>query len=255
MATVIYNQRGFSGALVEIIEEDIKYTVKKTGDISRNVTQLRLLRGTGIPIPDIIYSDESTLIMEYIPGLPIETFISYYGVHDLFKDIVEYITYFQKETVDFDYTDVYNEFLYEIDYTQLPFTSSELTDRLPKILPRSKYYHGDFTLGNMIHNGYRWQTFLIDPVSTVFDSWVFDIAKLRQDTEGLWFSRDYLNLPDYVNLIKSMTAELDGLLRIEYPLAYDDNLYILMLLRVYRHCKTNTMEHNLIRNEILRLWK
>lgn len=253
MAKIIYNHQGFSGALVEIIEEGNAYTVKKTGDIHRNVKQLRLLKGTGVSIPDIIYSDDTTLIMEYIHGIPMDTFIHYYGVKDLFGDLVQYITRFQVDTVDADYTEVYNRFLEEIDFDNLPFTSGELLERLPKILPRSKYYHGDLTLGNMIHSGYGWRTFLIDPVSTVFDSWVFDIAKLRQDLEGLWFIRD--NGIEWSDHMGKILVELSDSLRSKYPLAYDDNLYILMLLRVYRHCKPDSLEYNLIRNEIIRLWK
>jgi hypothetical protein len=249
MAKIIHNQQGFSGALVEIISDD-NWVVKKTGDINRNVTQLELLKETGLPIPAIIYQDGDTLVMEYIDGLPIDTFIGSYGIRDLLGDIVRYITYFKQDTVDFDYTGVYNRFLDEIDFTHLPFTGGEMLDRLPKILPRSKYYHGDFTLGNMIHNAYGWQTFMIDPVSTVFDSWVFDIAKLRQDVDGLWFIRDYDN-----SHLQPILAELGLKLRHEFPGAYDDNLYILMLLRVYRHCQPNTLEYNLIRNEIVRLWK
>ena len=246
MAKIIHNHRGFSGALVEIIEEGNR-VVKKTGDISRNVTQLELLKDTGLPVPGIIHYDENTLVMEYIDGLPIDAFINSHGIRDLLGDLVQYITYFKQDTIDFDYTEVYNRFLDEIDFNHLPFTSGELLNRLPKILPRSKYYHGDFTLGNMIHNG---RTFMIDPVSTVFDSWVFDIAKLRQDIEGLWFIRDYDN-----SHLQPILQELGLKLGHEFPLSFNDNLYILMLLRVYRHCRPNTLEYNLIRNEIIRLWK
>lgn len=252
MAKIIHNQRGFSGALVEIIE-DYNWVVKKTGDISRNVTQLELLRETGLPVPRIIYHDRDTLVMEYIQGMPMYDFVHYYGIHPVYKDIKEYITFFQEDTIDFDYTPVYNRFLEEIDFAHLPFTSAELVDKLPKILPRSRYYHGDFTLGNMIHYGYTWQTYLIDPVSTVFDSWVFDVAKLRQDLEGLWFIRD--DGIEWREHIGGILVELSDSLRSKYPRAYDDNLYILMLLRVYRHCQPNTLEYNLIRNEIVRLWK
>jgi hypothetical protein len=243
---IIHTQKGFSGALVEIIE-DSNWVVKKTGDIRRNVTQLELLKETGLPVPAIIYHDEDTLVMEYVDGLPIDTLIGSYGIRDLFEDLVEYITYFKLDTLDFDYKGVYQTFLAEIDFSNLPFTVDELLDRLPKILPRSRYYHGDFTLGNMIYSG---RTFMIDPVSTVFDSWVFDIAKLRQDLDGLWFIRDYDNVH-----MAPILRELGLKLRHEFPEAYDDNLYILMLLRVYRHCKKDTLEYNLIRNEMLRLWK
>jgi hypothetical protein len=253
MVKIIYNNQGFSGAKVEIIE-DYNWVVKKTGDISRNATQLSLLRDTPVPVPAIIYYDEvDTLVMQYIQGMPIDDFVHYYGIEPVYRDIKKYIAFFQVGNIDFDYTEVYNRFLEEIDFTHLPFTSAELVDKLPKILPKSPYYHGDFTLGNMIHHSYTWQTYLIDPVSTVFDSWVFDIAKLRQDLEGLWFIReDGIEWREHMGKILS---ELSDSLRFVYPLAYDDNLYILMLLRVYRHCKVDTLEYNLIRNEILRLWK
>lgn len=254
-AKIINDQRGFSGALVEIIE-DYNWVIKKTGDISRNVAQLRLLRDTPVPVPAIIYHNESdTLVMEYIQGMPIDDFVHYYGIQPIYKDIIKYIAFFQQDNVDYDYTMVYTTFLNkEVDFADLPFNANELIDKLPKILPKSPYYHGDFTLGNMIHYGYTWQTYLIDPVSTVFDSWVFDIAKLRQDLEGLWFIRDHIEI-EWHNHIREMLVELSDSLRTKYPLAFDDNLYILMLLRVYRHCKPDTREYNLIRNEILRLWK
>ena len=254
MAKIIYNHQGFSGALVEIIE-DYNWVVKKTGDIERNVIQLKRLRDTLVPVPKIIYHDEcDILVMEYIQGMPLDDFIHYYGVQPVYKDIKEYITFFQQNNVDADYTEVYATFLNnEIDYANLPFTAIELIDKLPKTLPKSPYYHGDFTLGNMIHYGYTWQTYLIDPVSTVFDSWVFDIAKLRQDLEGLWFIRE--NGIEWQEHMGGILVELSDSLRSKYPLAYDDNLYILMLLRVYRQCKVETPEYNLIRNEIIRLWK
>ena len=134
MTTIIHNQRGFSGALVEIIS-DGDWVVKKTGNINRNVTQLELLKDTGLPVPGIIHHDADTLVMEYIDGLPIDTFIGSYGIRDLFRDIVKYITYFKQDTVDFDYTGVYNGFLAEIDFTHLPFTSGELLSRYPEYYP------------------------------------------------------------------------------------------------------------------------
>ena len=41
----------------------------------------------------------------------------------------------------------------------------------------------------------------------------------------------------------------------KFPIANDDYLLILMLLRVYLHCEKDSLEYNFIMKEINRLWK
>jgi hypothetical protein len=86
-------------------------------------------------------------------------------------------------------------------------------------------------------------------VTLKYDSWVFDIAKLRQDLECKWFLRRDPVMLD-VKLLNIQEHVLS-----KFPIANDDYLLILMLLRVYLHCEKDSLEYDFIMKEINRLWK
>ncbi len=90
---------------------------------------------------------------------------------------------------------------------------------------------------------------MIDAVSVEYDSYIFDIAKMRQDLECKWFLRK----TDVRLDIK--LQNIQDKLRKLFPLAFNDNLLILMLLRVYLHTKSGDFEREFILREIRRLWK
>ena len=58
---------------------------------------------------------------------------------------------------------------------------------MPRVL-QSSNYHGDLTLEKIIYTSDR-GFFLIDCTTIEYDSYIFDIAKLRQDLELGWFNR------------------------------------------------------------------
>jgi 5-methylthioribose kinase len=130
--------------------------------------------------------------------------------------------------------------------TDFPFTKEELISRLPKILP-SSMYHGDLTLENIIHTDAGF--YMIDPVTIEYDSYIFDIAKMRQDLECKWFLRDS-NIK-----LDTKLQQIQDRLREEYPQAFDDSLLILMLLRVYAHTTKGDSNCDFIMREVRRLWK
>jgi 5-methylthioribose kinase len=132
------------------------------------------------------------------------------------------------------------------DCDEMPFTKEELIAKLPKLLVKSTY-HGDLTLENIMYTDPGFH--LIDPVTIEYDSYIFDIAKLRQDLECKWFLRN-TNIKLEVKL-----QNLQNKLRQQYESAFDDNLLILMLLRVYLHTKQGDDNHKFIMKEINRLWK
>ena len=86
-------------------------------------------------------------------------------------------------------------------------------------------------------------------MTSEYDSYIFDIAKLRQDLECKWFLRD-------TNLLLDVKVEniQDKLLDI-FGLANNNYLLILMLLRVYRYTKPFSKEERLLTKEMNRLWK
>jgi tRNA A-37 threonylcarbamoyl transferase component Bud32 len=122
----------------------------------------------------------------------------------------------------------------------------ELYNQLPTEIPQS-LCHGDFTLENILYSNGKF--YLLDAVTGPYDSWIFDIAKMRQDIDAHWFLR---------NSNIELTVQLKILrdrLEFEFNQAFNKYFYILMLLRVYRHCIEGTKEHQLILTEIKKIWK
>jgi len=221
--------------------------VEKTGDIHRNIERMTALYDAGYRVPRIYEKDESTMRMEYIHGLDIKTHLTYNSIKNLSKFIIGTLESFAKDSVDKDYTEVYNQKLQWLtEQSELPFTKTELIDRLPKLLPQSMY-HGDMTLENIIStkDGF----WMIDPVTIEYDSYIFDVAKMRQDMECKWFLR-HSDIKIDVKL-----KHLQDRILTAFPLAKNDSLLVLMLLRVFRHCKKDDFNYNFIKQNITKIWK
>jgi hypothetical protein len=87
---------------------------------------------------------------------------------------------------------------------------------------------------------------LIDPIQTEYSSYVFDLAKLRQDLTCGWFIR---NDDVYIeSKLKKISAELSS-----YKHFDDDYILILMLMRVLPYA--NESDTKFLLKEIMRLWK
>lgn len=241
---------GFSDAKVELFKTTFnKMFVRKKGVISRNFDQLVKLIDAGFDVPNILRSGKDYIDMEYIAGLDMRTYISRCNLRNLIDFLHSTLSEFKKDSQPKNYSNTFTDSLAFIQTDNaLPFSATELYARLPKVLPASKYYHGDLTLENLIYS--RNSKFvMIDVSSGVYDSYIFDIAKLRQDLDAHWFlRRTPLDLSTQLEIIKRSLNNV-------FPEAFDDHLYILMLLRVYKYCQSGTLEFNLILNEIKRLWK
>ena len=108
-------------------------------------------------------------------------------------------------------------------------------------------YHGDLTLENIMHSDAGF--YMIDPVTSEYDSYIFDIAKMRQDLECKWFVRkEHLKLDVKLEYIQNKILD-------EFPLANNDYLLILMLLRVWNYTIPKTKEQRFILENIIKLWK
>lgn len=247
MANLVQTFRGFSGNQIFLMDDSDKLFVRKVGTIARNVERMTALSNE-YPVPKIYRHSDITLDMEYIHGLDIKTYLKSNQPTRLAQFLIKVLDQLAADAVNKDYTDVYQAKLKEIDFTLLPFTQEELIDKLPKHLPQSNYL-GDLTLENIISTEEGF--YLIDCATIEYDSYIFDIAKLRQDLDLHWFTRNTdIVLDVKTNYIKQQLQD-------RYPRALVDNDYllILMLLRVYRHAKVNTTEHNFLLEGIRRLWK
>ena len=235
--------KGHSNDDVLLIEDDIIF-VRKYGDIKRNLERYESLNGL-INTPKILNSNQEYYDMEYIYNLDMKTFLSIHNVNYLVKFITETINKLSQDSVLKDYTKVYEKKLAEFDFNRynLPFTPEQLLDKLPKMIPESQY-HGDFTLDNMLYSVKDNNFVMIDPLTTEYKSYIFDIAKLRQDLTCKWFIRNDNAYYDYKLKIIS-----DSLYKY-----YDDSLLILMLLRILPYNKTKE-DTEFIIDEIVKLWK
>jgi hypothetical protein len=245
-AKVVKELYGFSGNQILLMQKHNKLFVRKIGNISRNIERMQAL-SADYPLPQLFTVSKKMIDMEYLHGLDIKTYLKTNNYEKLLDFILSVLGKLSKNSVDKDYTETYIKKLEEVSFDELPFNREELLERLPKILPSSNY-HGDLTLENIIFTADR-GFFLIDCATTEYDSYIFDIAKLRQDLELGWFIRkDNVMLDVKTKHIQQQILE-------QYPEANNDYLLILMLLRVYRHSKPNTLERNFILQGINKLWK
>ena len=244
---IIKELSGHSGCKIFLKENETGLYVEKTGNIERNFNQMKFLYDSGYPVPKIFSSDKNSITMEYIHGLDMKNYLIHNNTHQLFNFLCQLLDSFSEDSEIKDYTETYyNKLKWLDDCDEMPFTKEELIAKLPKLLVKSTY-HGDLTLENIMYTDPGFH--LIDPVTIEYDSYIFDIAKLRQDLECKWFLRN-TNIKLEVKL-----QNLQNKLRQHYESAFDDNLLILMLLRVYLHTKQGDDNHKFIMKEINRLWK
>jgi len=248
MEKLVKELSGHSGSTVLLMANQNGHFIRKIENVHRNYERLTALVGY-VDVPKIYSYKEDTLDMEYIQGMDMKNWLLYNPINKLNHFLLNTVHTFAHGQRMKDYTDTYYENLAWLDHhNPFPFTKEELIARLPKWLPQS-VYHGDMTLENVIWGTIEERFYLIDGVTVPYDSWVFDLAKLRQDLDCKWFLRyDPLKLDVKLLNIKEQVIGKD-------PLANDDHLSILMLLRVYRHCEMDSVEYKLIMKEVNRLWE
>ena len=228
------------------MENDGKLFVRKIKNVDRNYERLDFLSRQGYNVPMIYGMNDDILDMEYIHGLDMKNYLVSHDNSKLLYFILQTLTSFSENSKMKDYTNVYYEKLKWLDSCDdTPFTKEELISKLPRSLPQTNY-HGDFTLENIIQT--QKDFYMIDALTSEYDSYIFDIAKLRQDLECKWFLRN-----DKVKLDVKLKNLQDEILNF-YPVAKNDALLILMLLRVYPYSKDESNK-KFIMKEIRRLWK
>ena len=239
--------KGFSGSKIYLMKNNNGLFIRKMDNVDRNYVKLNEL-SQHFNVPKIYTYDNNVLDMEYIHGLDMKSYLAVRDTKRLTDFLIDTLCKFSNNVSMSDYTNVYID---KLKYIKLPsemiFTKEQLLEKLPKRLPRSKYF-GDLTLENMIY-GEDGQFYFIDGMTSEYDSYIFDIAKLRQDLECKWFLRDTKLLLD----VKVENIQ-DKLLE-KFELANNNYLLILMLLRVYRYTKPFSKEEALLIKEMNRLWR
>jgi len=239
--------KGFSGSKIYLMRNNTGLFIRKMENVDRNYIKLNEL-SQHFNVPKVYTYSNNVLDMEYIHGLDMKSYLAVRDTKRLTDFLTDTLSKFSDDVQMNDYTSVYVD---KLKYIKLPseiiFTKEQLLEKLPKRLPRSKYF-GDLTLENMIY-GEDGQFYFIDGMTSEYDSYIFDIAKLRQDLECKWFLRDTKLLLD----VKVENIQ-DKLLE-KFELANNNYILILMLLRVYRYTKPFSKEEALLIKEMNRLWK
>lgn len=251
MEKCIKELRGHSGSKIYLMINDKRRFVRKIGNVERNYERLTKLKDH-VSVPEIYFYDGKQLDMEYIYGYDMKTYLLNNDPSKLIEFLTFSIKVFMKDAIKKDYTNTYETFLSFLDTNHpFSFTKHDLINRLPKNIIRSDLYNGDMTLENVLCSR-EGKFYFIDTVTTPFDSFVFDWAKLNQDVNCKWFLRhDRLFLDSKLLHIRDRLLSNIPELR-EYDL---DVFLILMLLRVYLHCDKNSLEYDFIIREVNRLWK
>jgi hypothetical protein len=233
---------------VELIKENDMIIVRKSGNIQRNIERLDNLEHIGLKTPKILEIYGDSYDMEYIPNQDIKTYLENNNLTHLIWFLEYLFGTLSKNQFDKDYTAIYQQKLdsFPFDKYKLPFTKAQIFDKLPKTLPASEY-HGDLTLENILYSLADKNFVLIDPLTTEYDSYVFDMAKLRQDLHCKWFIRN--DNVYFDSKLKKINDELSKL-----PHYNNDYLLILMLMRVLPYTQNQNDTH-FIENEIKKLWK
>ncbi len=232
---------------VELMQQDNHTFVRKSGGVGRNLERYDALSRLQLPTPKLLKVYDDSYDMEYIQHEDIRTYLATHDVTKLAQFITKVIDTLSKATIEKDYSHIYDQKLSVFPWTRynLPFSGSDLYAKLPKKLPSSEY-HGDLTLENILYKT-TGNFVLIDPLTTNYDSFVFDIAKLRQDITCGWFVRK-----ENLYFSSKLKVLQDKLKKFEY---YDnDYLLILMLMRVLPYTYSSEDEE-FIESEIRKLWK
>lgn len=254
---------GYSTSEVYLMQSD-KTFVRKVGNVTRNLERLSALTKLGIPTPKVFNLDytNNSYDMEYIHGLDMKTYLlnnnttklidflkwllyqlsdgalshryrtskNYLGTIAKKLDYIEKDWLYYKELLPFSP----NQFLKFLEYEEIDFAPTE--------------YIGDLTLDNIIWEPEEDRFVLIDPVTIEYDSWIFDIAKLKQDIQCKWFIR---NNPEHhldVKLHRINTA-MNEVYQIP------NHLVILMLLRILPYArKINGKDEIFLLERIKELW-
>jgi hypothetical protein len=192
----------------------------------------------------IIYNyTDTSILMEYIPGISIKTYLETSSVTDLNR-LVDYISSYydfclQRSNTNKDFCDIVKLKQKSIN----DYCNKNLSFDFNTVLPQS-LTHGDFTFDNILyHNG---EFYMIDISPTIWDSIYFDANKLRQDLTGLWFVRTEKNKSIYRENCKYIYDCLDK----KYPEIFNDQVYKLMLGRVLMYASRSSYEYDFLLKEI-----
>jgi tRNA A-37 threonylcarbamoyl transferase component Bud32 len=247
--------KGHSGCQVQLFNDNDRYTVIKSGNknLKKSAEILTKLQAAGFKIPTIYKVGEDFIHMQYLNGVDIKTYLENATIDDLkklFAFLDRYIDFLSNYPVENISNKIQNKLIEiknKFDVGCFVFTLDDLFNKLPTT-GRVGLIHGDFTLDNIIF--YDDDFYFIDSNPTELNCAEFDIVKIRQDLDCLWFIR---NQKDKI-LFKIVCDKLSNDLKNKWPIMNNDYILIFMLLRIMPYCVDEMTKIFLI-TEINKLWR
>lgn len=252
---LIKKLKGNSGALVELVEINNNFYIKKTNgtQLKKSAEILQELKSQNFNTPDIISCSNKCLIMEYINGEDMQSFLENADNNKIFK-IIDFINSYIKikrtnKKKNFS-NEIYNKINYlkkKINQKYLVFSLDHLYKKLPKICIDTSI-HGDLTLDNIILKDDKF--YLIDANPTNITALEYDVIKIRQDLDCLWFVRDIKNKNNFKIICDTISSKLKK----NWSFFKNDYILIFMLLRIFPYTKDISTQKFLLKN-MNNLWQ
>lgn len=240
---LVKHLKGHSGANVSLYcDGSAQYVIKDNYVKARE--SVALLNNLPFYTPEVYEVTNDRIVMEYLNGIDMKTYLfnaDNASIDKLINFISSYIDYCISVSVKYDFVNEIQEkktnLKRYIDLSELSFNTK---------LPQS-IIHGDFTLDNIMY--YKDKFYLIDANPTELNSIYFDINKLCQDLDCLWFVRNETNKLHF----KLICTKIKQQLLSKYPDIFDNNIIIFMLSRILPYT-TDDKTRNFLTKEIDKLW-
>ena len=243
---LVKHLKGHSGATVSLYKDDQGYKVVKE-NYSKARESVAILDALPFPTPKIYKVTDDTIVMEYINGQDMASYLESATEEDIDKLINFLIEYIQWCLDNSEYVDFYESVATKVfdlgKEVNLSFILKEKWSDIPQSL-----IHGDFTLENIIYSNGKF--YLIDANPTNLNSVYFDANKLRQDIDSLWFVRHKKNKLHY----KIVCEKISKKLKKRFNFMQNDTIMILMLSRILPYTK-DKFTRKFLMKELDKLWQ
>jgi len=245
--------QGNSGSRVSIVRDQSRLCVLKQGKgpFSDHATVFDTLRLIGLKTPRVYSTSDVHMLMDYIPGQTIQTYLDSNSGRDLLEYFIRCFELFDQHSQQSDFTQDIRDKFRELEHSLppniiLPFSLEELESHVPKVMPRG-VCHGDLSLENILYH--ERDFYLIDCSHKQLNSWWLDAAKLSQDLDAHWFIRNQNPSQELLDRLNTISKQL----RETVAPADDKALNCFMLLRVLPYCQTD-WDKMFIVNKLEMLW-
>ena len=243
---LVKHLKGHSGATVSLYKDNDTYKVIKD-NYDKAEQSVDILKRLPFNTPDVYEVTSNKIVMEYINGMDIATYLTRADNSDVDKLIdflSEYINWCLDNSTNVDFFEPLSQKIYSlVQYIDL---SSLLTEKWSDI-PQS-LIHGDFTLENILYSNNKF--YFIDANPTNLNSIWFDANKLRQDIDSLWFVR---NKKPSLEL-KLNCSRISKELKKRFTFMQKDYIMVLMLSRILPYTIDKKTDE-FLRKDIKKIWQ